>query len=195
MSDVAGHGDDAQNTAFRIFVHTGVVEDLGQLARLVSDRQRIVGDGALGERFLVTLTGLGGLGEVVAEVRPDERLSRSPRDLDRSLVDVGDLALGADRDQRIQAGLDEAARILRIGPSLLLGVLACRDVDADRTQPNEGTLAVIEGRRRDGDANRLAVFAQAWRLVVGELAANTDLGEQSMHLCGPTLAEDGGGPA
>jgi hypothetical protein len=79
----------------------------------VPDGQRIVGDEASGEDLLISLTGLLGLGEVVGKIGPDQFLARDSGHLDRGLVDVGDFAVRADRHQRVEARLDQAARVLR----------------------------------------------------------------------------------
>src|SRR5438477_36010 len=65
------------------------------------------------EALLISSELLLWYGNVVGEVRPDEFLSRQAGDLDRRFVYVRDLAFWTDSDQRIQAGLDQTAGILR----------------------------------------------------------------------------------
>ena len=76
------------------------------------DRERVISDKALGEDLLVALAGLVRLGKIVREVRADEFFPRNPCNLDGSLIDVGDLAVGADGDQRVEARLNQAAGVL-----------------------------------------------------------------------------------
>src|SRR5207245_4722842 len=70
---VAGGREYAQDVAAGVVVNRGVVQDLGQMALSVTDRQRAVGHGALGENLLVTLAGFCRLGGLVAETGPDAR--------------------------------------------------------------------------------------------------------------------------
>ena len=79
VGDVAGGGEDAQDVALRVLVHRGVVEDVGELAVVAADGQRVVGDEALGEGQLVALAGLFRLREIGGEVAADKLLARRHR--------------------------------------------------------------------------------------------------------------------
>ena len=109
---VAGRGEHAEHLAAGVAVHRGVVQNLGQGPVPVAHRQRVVHRHPLGEHQLVDRVGLLGFGEVVGEGGPDELLAGDAGDLDRGLVDVGDLSAGADRHQGVHARLDQAPGVL-----------------------------------------------------------------------------------
>src|SRR5206468_4265988 len=87
--------------------------DVGELAVVAADRQRVIGDEALGEGQLIALAGLFRFREIGGEVGADKFLARDAGNLYRSLIDIGNLALSADRHEGIEAGLDQAAGVLR----------------------------------------------------------------------------------
>ena len=78
---------------------------------------------------MVTFASFLGLSEVIGEIGPNQILSRDTGNLDRALVDVSDFTLGADGHQRIQAGFNQAARIL--GSLFLCGDVADSAGDQD----------------------------------------------------------------
>ena len=77
------------------------------------DGQRVVGDETFREHPLVTFAGLLRLGEIVGEVRADQLFATRTGDFDGGFVHVGDFSLRADRDERVHARFDQAARVLR----------------------------------------------------------------------------------
>src|SRR5664280_809546 len=103
---VAGGGEHGEYVAAGVAIDRGVVQDLGEGPVLVAHGQRVVHGHPLAEHQLVDPVGLRGLGEVVGEVGPDERVAEDSGDLDGGLVDVGDLVFGADLGRRVQARLD-----------------------------------------------------------------------------------------
>ena len=78
----------------------------------MSDRQRVVGHKALGKGLLVAFAGLHRVGKVVAKVGAYQCLARYAGHADAGLVDIGDLALGADRHQWVETGFNQTARVL-----------------------------------------------------------------------------------
>src|SRR5207249_4304818 len=75
--DVSGGGEHAEHAASRVLVDRGVVQNLGEMAVAVTNRQRVVGDRSLGEYLLVAGARLVGLGEVVRKVGPDQLLAQN----------------------------------------------------------------------------------------------------------------------
>ena len=73
--------------------------------------QGVVPDQPFAQDPLITDSRHLGLGEVVGEVGPDKVLAQEAGRLLGRRVDVGDLALRADRDQRVKARLDQAAGV------------------------------------------------------------------------------------
>ena len=117
----------AQHPALIVTVDAGVVEHIGDPARGVSDRQRVVGHKALGKDLLVALAGLHRVGKVVTKVGANQCLARDAGRLDAGLVDVGDLALGADRYQWIETRFEQTACVVGC---LLDGFFAmCQGID------------------------------------------------------------------
>src|ERR1019366_10792911 len=90
-----------------------VVKNIREAAVPVANRQRIIGHEPLGEDLLVSLPGSLRLGEVLGEIRADEFFPRGTCHVDGSLVDVGDLSLGTDRDQGVEACFEQAPGISR----------------------------------------------------------------------------------
>jgi len=121
---VAGDSQHATHPADGVAVDRGVEEDFGEHLVLVAvaQGQRVVSHRPLVEHSLVDLFGLLGLGEVDREVSPEELVRGDSGGLDRGFVDVGDLAVGADRHHRVQACLDQASGVL--GCLLQLGHVA-----------------------------------------------------------------------
>src|SRR5450631_4913414 len=106
LGDVAGRSEHPEYVAGGVAVRRGVVQDLGERPVAVAQGQRVVHRDPLGEHPLVDLCGLSRHREVVGEGGPDELPAGDTGGPHRGLVGVGDLALGADRDQRVQARLD-----------------------------------------------------------------------------------------
>ncbi len=111
FGDITRGGKHAQHVAAGVFIDRRVVEHVGQASILVADGQRVIDDKALGEGLLVTFARLVRFSEVIAEIRAGQLLSRSARDGLRRAVDIRDLAVGSDGDERIQTGFDQAAII------------------------------------------------------------------------------------
>ena len=114
LSYVAGGGNHAKGGSVGIAVDRGVVQDFPLAFMLVdvAQGQRGIDNRPLLEDLLVDLFCLLGVGEVVGEGGPDELVSRDARELDHCLVGVGDLAVRADRHQRLHGCLNQAPRIL-----------------------------------------------------------------------------------
>ena len=132
LGDVPCRSEDAENIAACIFVDRGIIENLYQTPVFVPDREGIVGYKPLFKYLPVPLCRLLGLRKILREVTADKPFPRNARDLDSCLVSVGDLSFGADGDQRVQAGLDEASGVLRRLAQLFLRPLALGDVPRDR---------------------------------------------------------------
>ena len=98
----------------------------------MTDRERIVGHRPLGEDLPVALAGRLGFGEVVGEIGADQRIAGSARGPRGGLVQVGDLAFWTNGDQRIQARLDQAPRVLSGHAYLVVRLDSIRDVALDR---------------------------------------------------------------
>lgn len=108
FGDVTSRRKDAGDLTALVAVDGRVVENLGDGAVDVTDRQRVVGDCAFGEGSLVTGSCQVGGGEVRGEVTSDQGLSRDASGRLRGRVHVSDGAFGADRDQWVEARLDQA---------------------------------------------------------------------------------------
>ena len=96
--------------AGRVLVYRRGVEHPDQLAVGLPEDQRIVGDEAVRENLALTRADPVRLGEIVREVSADQMLPVHSDHLDRRLVHIGDLPLGADRHQRVRAGLHRKLR-------------------------------------------------------------------------------------
>src|SRR5512140_286874 len=156
--DVARGREDALHGARLAAVHRGVVEDVRRAAGGMTDGQRVVPDRLLGQHFPIPVASALGLGEVVREVAADEVPAvRSGARLRRG-IDVGDLPVGADRHERIQAGLDEAPGVERPGAKLRLRPLSLRDV-AERENRSDETSARDDRTRPVVDRKALPVRA------------------------------------
>ena len=163
---VAGGGEHAEHVAARVFVDRCIVKNVGEAPILVANGQRVVGDESLGEDLLVSLPSLAWLGEVVGEIRPDQLLPRNPGYLVGTLVDIGDLAFGADGYQRVEAGLDQAAGIHRGLQSLLLDTLALGDIASNGGNADQVAGSVKHRRNRERYGDRLAILSNADGFVV-----------------------------
>ena len=113
LRDIAGRRKYPLHFARFVLVHAGVVEHIRHAARGVPDGQRVIPHGAALEHLPVSFSRLFGFREVIAEIAPGQFLARNSGRLLRSLVHIRDLPLATDRHQRIQAGLDQLARIPR----------------------------------------------------------------------------------
>ena len=71
--------------------------------------QIIILDAPLAEYLLVATLRLFRLSKVIAKVSSDKFSSGASRSFFRSAVDVGDLAVGRDGNQRVKAGFDQTA--------------------------------------------------------------------------------------
>ena len=131
LRDIACRREHAGDVAVLVVVGAGVVEHVGDPPGRVANRQLIVGDGPLGENLAISRARLLGLGEVIREIAADQTVARNTGDGLRRLVDIGDLAVGADRDQRIEARLDQAARVEQSGTQSRLRRLLGGDVAVD----------------------------------------------------------------
>ena len=109
LGHVARRGENTQHLARLIAVDGGVVEHVGDPARGMTDGQRVVGHKALGKDPLVAFAGLIRVGEVAGEIGANQISTRQAGGLFGGNVDVGDLALGADRQQRVKAGFEQAS--------------------------------------------------------------------------------------
>jgi hypothetical protein len=123
--NVARGSEDAQDVSAGIFVYRGVIENVGQAACPMPDRQGIVGDEPLGKHLLVAFTGFIGFGKVVGEIRADEPAPFYSCNFDRGFVDVRDLPLAADRYQRVETGLDEAPGVVVLAQAVTLNCGWC----------------------------------------------------------------------
>src|SRR5208337_1041728 len=106
----------------------------------------IVADQPLAEHPPVALMGLLGLGEVFGEVLADKLGAGVAGDGLGGLVHVGDLAVGADGDQGVEAGLEQAAVVSAGPPQRLLRALPRGDVSAG-PDPLAHTAVRLEHRR------------------------------------------------
>ena len=125
---VARGGKRAQHLALVVPVNGGVVKHVHDAPRRVADGQRVVLHVALGEYLPVAGTSVVRRGEVIGEVRADELLARHAGRLHGGFVHVGDLALRADGDERVERGLDQRARVGGGGALQFLGPFALGDV-------------------------------------------------------------------
>src|SRR5450756_109131 len=144
LGDVAGSGEHALQLSGLVAMDGRVVLDVHQRAGDVAEHERIVADETLFEDPLVPRPRLVGLGEVVREVGADQTVTRNAGGLLGGLVDVGDLAFRADRDQRVEIHLDEAAGVERGGPHLVLSALVLGDVQVDAEGTRESCVGVLD---------------------------------------------------
>ena len=86
------------------------------------------------ESVLIALPGPLRFGEEIGEVPTLQRPSRQPGGLDRRLIDILDRSAGADRDQGIDAGFNQAAGVVHLLQQRLLLSLEGGDVEHDRDQ-------------------------------------------------------------
>ena len=85
---------------------------MGQFPAGMPDRERIVGNKAFFEYLAIPLARQFGFRKVVGKVRAYELLAPDAGDLYGGFVDVGYFSFRADRDQRVEARLDQASGIL-----------------------------------------------------------------------------------
>ena len=69
--------------------------------------------------------------------------ARTTGDFFGGCIDVGNLALGADGDQRIEAAFEQAARVERGGAQPFFGAFLFGDVEDDTVQPERAALPVV----------------------------------------------------
>src|SRR5260370_1420637 len=101
-----------------------IVEHVSLLTIYVADRHRIVCHPASGENLAVAFLRLFRLSEVVGVVGADELIAWYDSDGGRGFVNVGNFAVGADGDERIEGSFDQASCIL--GGQFLGGDVANR---------------------------------------------------------------------
>ena len=112
IGDVAGSGENARDAPRRIS-EDGCVERNRRLgSRLRAHDELVVFDDAIFEGVLHARARAFRLGEIVGERRTHERLLAVAREPDHLLVDVGDVALRVDGDERVDGSLDEAAAVV-----------------------------------------------------------------------------------
>ena len=106
FGDVSRSSEHAKHVALGVTIYAGVVEDIRDLAGSMANCQRVVSHGTLREYLLISLTGFLRISEVVGEITTDQSASAYAGDFFRGRIDVRDLALGADRYQRVKTRLD-----------------------------------------------------------------------------------------
>lgn len=74
----------------------------------VPQLQRVIAHQAFAECLLIASPRFPRVGEIVGEICPDESGARTPGHYFRRCVHVGDLAVWADRNQRIETGFQES---------------------------------------------------------------------------------------
>jgi hypothetical protein len=100
------------------------------------DCQRVIGHHALSKDLAVAFLCLLGLGKIVGEVGADEPFAGYAGDFGCRFIDVGDFAVTADGDERVERGLDQAAGILG-HPNLI------RNIFGDEQEANRFTRGVV----------------------------------------------------
>ena len=88
----------------------------------MTDRKGIILYQSFGNYLLVALARPDRIGEVVREIGPDQSFPSYACCLLGRLVHVGDLAVGADRDKRVEARLQKTSRIGRCFAQLGLDI-------------------------------------------------------------------------
>ena len=134
LADVAGGGVDTEHIALGIAIGAGVVEHRHQRAGDMAQGEGVIPHRAPLESVLIALPGPLRFGEKIGEVSSLQRPSRQPGGLDRRLIDILDRAAGADRDQGIDAGFNQAAGVVHLLQQRLLLSLEGGDVEHDRDQ-------------------------------------------------------------
>ena len=109
--DVAPDDNHAADAAVVFPIQAGVAQHGGDDTGFIADSQRNVDPKALGIDLPAEIAGLLGLGEVIGEVRADQFPGGPPSDQFAGSINVGDPAIGVDRDQRIENCLDQMASI------------------------------------------------------------------------------------
>ena len=99
---------------------------------------------------------------------PISLVARHAGDLDGGLVDVGDLAVRADGDERVEAGLDQAAGVLR-------GLLLRRHVAGGGEDAEHVAASVLVDRGVVENVGELAVPVADGERIVGDEALLEDL--------------------
>ena len=97
----------------RVLIDRRVVQNLGDLSVQVTDGERVVSDLTLEEYLFVPLACFFRLCEILREVSADQvgaGFSGNPLGCN---IDVSDLAQRVDRDQRIDACLDQTSSVAR----------------------------------------------------------------------------------
>src|SRR5581483_1252637 len=159
--DIACRCEHAQHIAVDVLVYRRIVENVRQGAVLVAHSQRIVGNETVSEHLLIAFARFFRLGKVVGEVRTDQLFARYAGDFDRTLVDVGDLAFGADRNEGIERGLNQAARVAGGRTQLFLGAATFGDVAAHEQVADGIPMRVVAARNDDARVETRSVLANA----------------------------------
>ena len=158
LGNVAGRRKHPLDFSRLVAVHHRVVQDVRRFPRSVPDRQRIVHDLAFGQHLLVARTGLCRLREILREITADQPLAGNPGHLFGGPVHVRDPALGADRHQRIEAGLDQAAGVERSGSQFLFDPFTLGYIVANRGRADDPPVRVLHGGNGQGDCQTPSVF-------------------------------------
>ena len=143
VGDVVRGGEDADDAAEFIPVDGGVVQDGRDAAIAVTDFQGVIAHRAFVEDSLVPQARLLRLGEVIGEVRPDDLAAGESCHSFGGRVDISDLAVGTDGDQRVGAGLDQAAIV---GAGLRTASSACFRSVMSRAMQATPTIAPVSSR-------------------------------------------------
>ena len=167
--DVARGSEYTEDVALVVPVDGGIVEHVHDPARRVADGERIVAHEAVGEHLPIASAGLVRFGEIVAKVGADELFARDAGRLHRGRVHVGDLAVGADGDERVGRRLDQRAGVLRC-------LLLFRDVARRGEHALQLPVTTVEGGRIVGHDGLRTIHGARGELVVGHLL----LGEHSL---------------
>jgi hypothetical protein len=122
-------------------------------------------DGTLGERFAIPRLGLVRLSEIVGEVAADQLAAGQTSRAGSSFVNVGDAAVGTDRDQRIEARLHQASGVARGGAQFGFGTVALGDVVADRRDADNLAAVIVDRRHGQPHVDAPARFGNAHGFV------------------------------
>ncbi len=113
LAHIVGDQNQAGCVVLAVAVEGGVAQQMGERARRVRDRQRILHDDPPGERLAMACTGQLRIGEAAGELASDELLANGPGDAEERLVRVRNAAAAVDRDQGVGASFHQAAVVLR----------------------------------------------------------------------------------
>ena len=176
--DVTRRGEDSDHPSPAVPVDRGVVQDRREASVAMAKLQGVVAHEACVKHLAIAGPGLLRVGEVVREVRADQRRARMAGGRLGGRIHVGDPPVRADGHQRVQGGLDQAPVVCAGQPQGLFRALALGHVVDHRAAHQVVPVGIGDRRRADEHGQDRAVLADQIELDI----ANRALGLQSREL-------------